>query len=214
PDRTWYNRIADMEWGRAIGSIRFAGGDVLMRVEAMDQVGGYREDLIAGEDPELCVRLRAAGWQVVRVDEEMTRHDADMTRFGQWCRRSVRGGYVYAQGLVLHGGPPEFYCWRPTLRIWFWAAVLPAVAGLLCVVHNPLWLLLLGLYPLQMLWIAARHRQDAGSRAAALRYGFFCVLARWPQWFGQCLYVFRSGLGRRQELIEYKQEAAPAEARV
>ena len=52
------------------------------------QVGGYRDDLIAGEEPELCVRLRAAGWRIWRLDAEMTLHDAAMTRFGQWWQRS------------------------------------------------------------------------------------------------------------------------------
>jgi hypothetical protein len=30
----------------------------------------------AGEEPELCVRLRRRGWRILRLDAEMTRHDA------------------------------------------------------------------------------------------------------------------------------------------
>ena len=37
-----------------------------MRVEAFEAVGGYRAQLIAGEEPELCVRLREIGWKIWR----------------------------------------------------------------------------------------------------------------------------------------------------
>ena len=50
-----------------------SGGDVMMCAAAFEAVGGYRGDLIAGEDPEICVRLRAAGWHIWRLD---TRNDA------------------------------------------------------------------------------------------------------------------------------------------
>ena len=65
-----------------------------MRYEALSDANGFREDLIAGEEPELCLRLRQAGWEIWRLDVEMTLHDADMHRFGQWARRARRGGFA------------------------------------------------------------------------------------------------------------------------
>jgi penicillin amidase len=61
-----------------------------MRVQPLRDTGGYRDDLIAGEEPELCLRLRKAGWKIWRLDAEMTLHDAQILRFDQWWRRTVR----------------------------------------------------------------------------------------------------------------------------
>ncbi len=98
PQRSVYNLLCDLEWDTPIGEAKACGGDALMRVDAFAAVGGFRPELIAGEEPELCVRLRAKGWKVWRLDAEMTLHDAAMTRFSQWWRRSLRAGHAYAEG--------------------------------------------------------------------------------------------------------------------
>ena len=82
PDRSMYNMLCDMEWDTPVGEAKYCGGDAMMRASVLESVGGYREDMIAGEEPELCVRLRSAGWKIWRLGEEMTLHDAAMTRFG------------------------------------------------------------------------------------------------------------------------------------
>ena len=64
----------------------------MVRVDAFRQVSGYRTDLICGEEPELCVRLRKAGWRIWRCAGDMTLHDAARFRFDQWWKRMVRGG--------------------------------------------------------------------------------------------------------------------------
>ena len=92
PLATIYNRLCDMEWNTPIGQAKACGGDAMIRVPAFVEVGGYDPTVIAGEEPEMCVRLRAAGWTVQRIDAEMTLHDAAMTRFSQWWKRSVRSG--------------------------------------------------------------------------------------------------------------------------
>ena len=97
PERSIYNWLCDLEWDRPVGEVRAFGGDVMMRADALEAVGGYRDDLIAGEEPELCVRLRAAGWRIWRLDREMTLHDAAMTRFDQWWRRAVRGAAMHSR---------------------------------------------------------------------------------------------------------------------
>ena len=60
PERSIYNWLCDREWDGPVGDVRYSGGDVMIRADALEAVGGYRDDLIAGEEPELCVRLRAA----------------------------------------------------------------------------------------------------------------------------------------------------------
>ena len=101
----------------------------MMRTAALEAVGGFRDDLIAGEEPELCVRLRAKGWRIWRLDTEMALHDAAMTRFQQWWRRTMRTGYAFAQGAYLHGARPERHWIWESRRAWLWGSV--AAAGLL-----------------------------------------------------------------------------------
>ena len=109
PEQSIYNWLCDEEWRGPTGELRACGGIVLMRSDALEAVGGYRNDLIAGEEPELCVRLRAGGWRIWRLDKDMALHDAAMTHFRQWWQREIRSGYVFAQGAHLHGAPPEYH---------------------------------------------------------------------------------------------------------
>ena len=96
PERSRYNQLCDLEWDTPVGTAVACGGDAFVRVAAFNEVGGFSEDLIAGEEPDLCFRLRRAGWRIFRMDAEMTLHDADMTRASQWWQRSVRSGYATA----------------------------------------------------------------------------------------------------------------------
>ncbi|MFD2858347.1 glycosyltransferase [Seohaeicola zhoushanensis] len=97
----------------------------MMRVTAIEAAGRYDPGLIAGEEPELCVRLRQAGWTIWRLDAEMTWHDAAMTRFGQWWNRSRRAGHAFAEGAAMHGGAPERHYVPQLLRAVAWGMVLP-----------------------------------------------------------------------------------------
>ena len=198
PEASVFNMLCDLEWDTPPGEARACGGDALMRVEALRAVGGFREDLIAGEEPELCVRLRAAGWTIWRLEREMTLHDAAMTRPSQWWRRARRGGYAFAEGAFLHGAPPERHWVRETRRAIAWGALLPAgaVAGALAL--TPWALLLLLAYPLQVLRLAGR--AGRAGRLAAL----FHVLAKFPEALGALEFHARRRIGRRAALIEYK----------
>ena len=97
PERSIYNRVLDLDWIYPAGDTDFCGGDVLMRRTTLSQVAGYDPGLIAGEEPELCRRLRARGYRIVHIDAPMTRHDLNMTRFSQYWRRAMRAGYAYSE---------------------------------------------------------------------------------------------------------------------
>lgn len=200
PERSLYNMLCDMEWDAPAGESRATGGNAMIRVTAIEAVGGYREDLIAGEEPEMCVRMRALGWRVWRLAEDMAYHDAAMTRFGQWWRRVVRGGHAFAEGAYLHGRTPMRHFVPETRRAVLWGAALPvAIIGASLV--QP-WLLLgMLIYPAQVLRLALLGGiADRRQRWRAL----FLVLARFPEAQG----VFKFWLGRlrdrRSALIEYK----------
>ncbi|MDP8964232.1 MAG: glycosyltransferase, partial [Cyanobacteriota bacterium] len=148
PEQSIYNRLCDIEWDTPVGEATACGGDSMMRVEAFQQVGGFNPTLIAGEEPELCVRLRQKGWKIFRLDAEMTLHDAQMTRFGQWWKRSLRAGHAYAEGAWLHGREPERHWVKESRSIWFWGLFVPLLALGMAWPTKGLSLLLLIGYPL------------------------------------------------------------------
>ena len=110
---------------RAIGQTTGCGGDLLVRVQAFEAVGGFRPQLIAGEEPELCVRLRENGWKIWRLDTEMTQHDAAMVRLSQFWTRAVRGGHAFAEVSRLHSAS-QYRIWNhETARAIFWGGLFP-----------------------------------------------------------------------------------------
>lgn len=194
PEASVYNRLCDAEWNTPPGEAKACGGDALMRLAALRDAGGYREDLIAGEEPELCLRLRHAGWQVWRLDAEMTLHDAQMMRFGQWWRRSRRAGHAFAEGAALHGAAPERHWVAETRRALIWGAALP-LAALAGALFSPWLLLLLLAYPAQML----RLRPRIGAERAV-----FTVLGKVPEALGALEYHLNRLRGRARGILEYK----------
>lgn len=196
PAQSIYNRMCDHEWDTPIGDALSCGGDALFRVDALTQAGGYRDSLIAGEEPELCLRLRRNGWRVHRLDHEMTLHDAAITRWRQWWRRTVRAGHAFAEGAWLHGAPPDRHWVRETRRAVFWGLVLPvAVLGsALLLDARAGWLGVL--YPMQWARLAVRDRSPATA--------FFTLAGKFAETQGVLKFHLTRLLGRTGRLIEYK----------
>jgi GT2 family glycosyltransferase len=195
PEASVYNRLIDVEWDTPVGEAKACGGDALMRVAALEEVGGYDPALIAGEEPELCLRLRRKGWTVWRIDAEMTLHDADIHRFDQWWRRTRRAGHAYAEGAAMYGTGPERHKVRERNSALLWGAVLP-VAGILGSLVTPWAAALLLAYPAQVLRLTAK-----GLDA---RQAFFLVLGKFPEAAGVIGYHLTRARGRKSRLIEYK----------
>lgn len=204
PDLSVYNRLIDMEWNTPVGETQACGGDALMRVAAFKEVGGYDETVIAGEEPEMCWRMRQAGWRVLRIDAAMTLHDAQLTRFTQWWKRSVRGGHAYAEGHAMHGHI-DGYCGHALRSIVQWALVMPLVMLGLAWFTWGASFLLLGLYV--VLWARIRayrmNEHDDNSEDAS-RYASYCVAGKFAELQGVIKYWFNRLLGRKTRLIEYK----------
>ncbi|MBS1190933.1 MAG: glycosyl transferase [Rhodocyclaceae bacterium] len=197
-----YNLLCDMEWDTPAGDARACGGDAMVRRAAFEASGGFREDLIAGEEPELCLRLRAAGWRIWRLDSDMAWHDANLVRFGQWWQRSRRAGHAFAEGAALHGGPPERHWVRESASALGWGLVLPLLVAGLAMAGGPGWLALLALYPLQVARLAWRGRRP--SRRENTWRAIFLVLGKFPEMLGVLTYLDRRLRGGETRLIEYK----------
>lgn len=200
PEASVYNRLCDREWDTPVGDALACGGDALMRSTAFDGVGGFDASLIAGEEPDLCLRLRGKGWTIHRLDAEMTWHDAALTRFGQWWKRTRRAGHAFAEGAARHGRPPERHWVVETRRALLWGIVIPAIILILGLFASPLWLLLVLLYPLQV----ARLALQSGGTRGDWEWATFVTLGKFAEAQGVLGYWLGRVSGRQRGLIEYK----------
>jgi glycosyltransferase involved in cell wall biosynthesis len=212
PEASPYNALCDDEWNVPVGLVSACGGDVLFRVEALQQANGYSDDLIAGEEPDLCLRLGKQGWKIRRIDAEMTLHDAAIQTARQWWLRVRRAGHAFAEHVARHG-PNAFADWRRQRNsIVTWALIIPAIIIVFLILAlltgNPLALLPafagLGLYPLQAMRIArSKQRAGADPRFARL-YGAWMVIGKFAQCGGVLRYHWKRLRGGPNRLIEYK----------
>lgn len=201
PENSIYNTLCDIEWDTPIGEAKACGGDALMRVAALKAVNGYREDLIAGEEPELCIRLRKAHWHIWRLDANMTQHDANMTYFTQWWKRSVRAGYAFAEGAYIHGAAPEFHWVAESRRATIWAAIIPAIIIICYLINSWLGLGLLLIYPLQIFRMTFKSNLP---RKTALLHSMFLMIGKFPEQVGQFKFMWNRFNNQSGQLIEYK----------
>jgi GT2 family glycosyltransferase len=186
PEKTIYNTLCDLEWKMPKGEVKSCGGNAMMRVSAFKQVNGYLPTLAAGEEPEMCVRLRQNGWKVWHLHHAMMLHDANMTSFKQWWKRTLRGGYAFAEGAFLHGKAPEFHWVAESKRAWLWGFFIP-LAILIAFFIKPVWGLLLSfLYPIQLLRLAFKSKLPF---KVAFLQAFFLVIGKFAELVGQVKFL-------------------------
>jgi len=216
PEASVYNRLCEAEWNTPPGLAKACGGDSLIRRTAIEAVGGYNEALIAGEEPEMCLRLRQAGWKIWRLNTDMTLHDANILRWGQWWRRCLRGGYGAADVAARTAADPAcggeilFGSQVTSARQWVGGGAALLVAALVLVLAGLWWaglllvLALAGALALQAARIAKGALKRCGGWQAAAEYGAFTVLAKLPQFLGVWKYEQDARTRRSARMIEYK----------
>lgn len=204
PGASVYNRLCDIEWNTPVGETAAVGGDFMVRVDAYLESGGFNPIVIAGEEPDLCHRIRLAGWSVYRHSAPMTYHDSAMYSFGQWWKRSVRTGYAFLNGWALHRGDGSGYYRHQLLSAWLWGAIIPFSVIVTMAIIQWLGLALLVLWPIQVVRVAAGSRNRAGGWANALIYSVFVLLGKVPQVAGQMRRILDYLRRRKPTIIEHK----------
>lgn len=212
--RSVFHRMAAMEWDAPVGAVRACGGICMARVEAMREAGGFRDRIVAGEEPELCSRLIERGWRIARVGAPMAVHDMGDVGLRQWWRRQVRAGYggllVYSECAGREVRPFERQIrsargWVAALSL---AAVIgPAVGGVVSGVGGVavgvgLVVMVAFLNVARMAW---RDRRRAGGVVAAAKVAALTMLGKWGQVGGQIRLAFERWRGVEATAIEHKQ---------
>ena len=200
-----YVRVLDLDWVYAPGETLFFGGDVLVRRAALESVGGFDETLIAGEEPELCRRMRNKGWRIQHIDAPMTLHDLAITKFSQYWRRATRAGFAFASVSARFKATSDPF-WLSEVRknrirglFWLLSPLLAITASvwLLSALPVALWLLLLLALTARTAWLC---RWKTNDRRSLVLYGLHSHLQQIPIFFGQLQFL----RNRDRKLMEYK----------
>ena len=199
-DHSVYNQMCDVEWHQPPGDINACGGDMMVRRQAFEEVGGFNPSVIAAEDDEFCIRIRKAGWRIERLARAMTIHDAAMTRFGQWWRRATRAGHGFAQVGALH---PDYFV-PERRRTWFYGAGLPLLALIFLFVWPWGVLGVLGVYLASYLRTAQGLMRAGLPWPEARLHAVFLTISKFPGLIGMLTFWWRRMLRRNMILIEYK----------
>jgi hypothetical protein len=131
----------------------------------------------------------------MRIDAEMTMHDAAMTKFTQWWQRAKRAGFAYAAGAAKHGSPPERHNVPERNRAILWGMGVPCAAILGCILSPAAFAILL-LWPLQFGRLILRGHTPTDA--------FFLVVGKIPEALGVIKHTLSRLSGRNNKLIEYK----------
>jgi cellulose synthase/poly-beta-1,6-N-acetylglucosamine synthase-like glycosyltransferase len=203
-----YVRVLDLDWVYPPGETLYFGGDVLVRRQALEQVQGFDETLIAGEEPEMCRRMRKLGWHIQHIDVPMTLHDLAITRFSQYWRRSQRAGYAFAAVSDRFRNSSEPFWSEEASRnrnrglFWMLSPVFALIASIFLLSPWPL-----GLWFLLLLLLAARtayqYRWKPANWTTLFLYGLHSHLQQIPIYTGQLQFF----LNRNKALMEYKDVA-------
>ena len=212
PNRNAYHLACDDEWDVPVGEVNSCGGDALFRVAALRDVDGYNDELIAGEEPDMCLRMRQKGWQIWSNGQEMTWHDVAIDRIGQWWKRSKRTGYGVARLVDLHGEAAD-PSWRRLLNsAGFWTlANLTALIGLVVLlISQNLTLSVLAVLPValvivQMLRLTRSKAHRLGV-SGSFKWACLMMIAKAAQLRGWLDYRADKRAHKPATLIEYKEE--------
>jgi cellulose synthase/poly-beta-1,6-N-acetylglucosamine synthase-like glycosyltransferase len=216
PERSIYNYLCNIEWGGKPGEVKACGGNAMYRVAAFREAGGFNATIMAGEEPELCQRMRGKGWKIVRLSEPMAAHDSDMTEFGQWWRRSVRGGYGGLDVVRRFDRRWESAFAQQLRSARFWAlgwplaVILAGLAGWLAIsaLAGTIMAGVVALVlPAQMARLAIRAKRRGEATKVSLAYGAMTMINKWGVVVGQMRYLADVRAGRK---VPPSEQAAPA----
>ena len=206
PGQSVYVRVLDLDWIYPPGDSAFCGGDALMRRSVLSDAGGFDATLIAGEEPELCSRIRAKGLRIRHIDAPMTLHDLAIKDFAAYWQRAFRAGHAYAEVSARYKDSPD-NLWRGEVRrnLLHGALMLTAPVVLLAGIYWP-WFGIAAFTAgaavlARTVWRCKWKDPNVFTR---LLYAIHAHVQQVPILFGQISFRIAALTGKRRKLIEYK----------
>lgn len=213
PEASIYNALANLEWNRKPGETESCGGIALMKISALTEAGLFDETVPAGEEPELCNRIRQKGGLIWRTEGDMARHDIHILKFSHWWKRQYRSGYS-GLDVVRRFQLKQFKTQVNSARLWtlgvFGAIVLLALTGYLLrgITGATIGALLgVALPPAQMARMFLRAKKSGYPQKIAFFHALLTMISKWGQLLGQWGYMRDRKAGQGAKLIEYKSAA-------
>lgn len=205
PGATIYNFWAHHDWYVPPGPADRCGGIAMFRRQVLNRANGFDESLIAGEEPDLCHRIRREQRLILlSVDQPMALHDIDMTSFRQYWKRCIRTGHAYAEVGARHRDMRQY-------RVARWLNLAHAASGPVALVLSvclgsaipvAVWA---GALVAAVIRNAVRLRGRLGTFRSALLYSVHHYIGKTPMAVGQCTFWLRSALGKSpSRIIEYR----------
>ena len=208
PHQSIYTAVLDLDWIYPTGRSLYFGGDVLVRRCVLEQTGGFDASLKAGEEPELCARLRAKGWEIEHLDVPMTSHDLAIRSLRAYWLRCYRSGIAYAEVAhrMRHMGDS---LWQKESRRDFVHGIFYACYPLLvlsALATSPVsGLALMGAALAVLARTAWRSRtKAAGNSLLCLQYAVHSHLQKLPALAGQLAWKRAYANARQLVLVDYK----------
>ena len=184
PDASLYNRLCNREWKVTPGKVMSCGGIALFRVAALQAVGGYSDDVRAGEENDLCLRMRGKGWTIEAIAEPMGTHDAGLLEFGQWWWRARRAGHAFAEHIARHGGQAEADWRRQRRSIFVWSGLMPLLTILLLIAMPVFAVVPVAIWWAQVGRFTLREHRSGESWHDAFWIALSTMIAKFAQFLG------------------------------
>lgn len=187
PTASHYARLLRMEWTAEPGEVDACGGIAMYRSDAFEREGGFSADLYAGEEPELCARLRRAGYRILRISAPMGIHYGGIDSFSAWWKRSVRAGEAALECAWRGGLRWAREDWRRLVSAVVWGGCLPgaiaAIVAVLFLYRRPMLVIVVaaiavGIY--SVLWRRIQAALVRGGEPAsdARLFATYCLLSK------------------------------------
>jgi glycosyltransferase involved in cell wall biosynthesis len=193
---SFYSRMIQVDWDLPTGEIPVFGGIVMIRLAALDQVGGWRPELAAGEEPDLSFRLSDACWTLVGLPVEMAVHDIEMTSFRQYWRRFIRSGYAYAAvGCLNVRGAGRRWVFL-TIKNLVYGALFPLAAALSLIWFRPIAAAVAAFYGLLAVKMVYQRLRRGDPLATAFPYALLTVISKGALAWGALRYFAARWMSR------------------
>jgi hypothetical protein len=165
--------------------------------------------LIAGEEPDLCRRIRGLGFRILHIDAPMTGHDLALHHVSQYWRRAIRTGHAYAEVAARYRDTPDPLWSRESrknlIQGSIYVVAILAVIAASFLLHSWIPLLVAALVAVALIVrTAIGFRWKGLPWPTLLAFGIHSHVQHVPILFGQLLYLGRMRRGASNVLIEYK----------